>query len=370
MVLFLKMRSSLSKGDRSNRGFSLLEIMVALGISSVVLAGATAYLFYFFNQHSLFDQWSGVHQDSYVSLEKLQNDLRNVISLSPVEDLRTIVGDKKYFGLASLTGAEVPGACLNNADFNAIRVTTLNRKKIPEKTLRLWDESISSGLPGAAHEIRISADATASSLFQAGYTPKEIVLVDADRLYTRRYEVVSATLHLGTTIDPTDDVNKAPTIFNYARVHLKNPKDLANLTNPKKVAVFVTSSEVFDASTSVYCVDSADKIVKGIDTTTGTAVNLFEITNNDFLLKSFRFVFAKTHLSARLEDSSFSPNIFAPSLLGCANVVKFKLELTPTAGRLLKLKAQNIAEGSANIKRSRTLFLPNLQLKRAVGCTL
>lgn len=373
MAPLTRMRSQFLNDERALRpqfitGFSLIEVLVALGISTIVLLGAGSYFYYFSNQHSLFTQWSSVHQDSYISLDHLQNDLRNIVLINPAEDLSAL-NDNKYFGLASLAGAEVPSDCLNNADFNSLRTTILNRKRSPVKTLRLWDETSSSGGAGPIHELRVTYDGTPNSLFQAGYAPQEIILVDADRRFTRRYEVVRHTMEIGTSIDPSDDINKAPRHFSYARVFLKNPKSAVGVAIPKRPAVFVTSSEVFESSTAVYCTTSADKTV--IRKTSGSVPisHVFKVTNLDYSLKSFKFKFARTRSTQRVEDSIFLDSIFDPSQFRCTNLLKFQLEIEPSAIRIEKMKSQNMSgSASTTIKRSRTLFLPNLSSVRQVSC--
>lgn len=373
MAPLTRMRSQFLNDDRELKpltitGFSLIEVLVALGISSIVLLGAGSYFYYFSNQHNLFTQWSSVHQDSYISLDHLQNDLRNIVLINPAEDLSAL-NDNKYFGLASLSGREVPPDCLDNAAFNSLRTTILNRKRPPAKTLRLWDETISSGGAGPIHELRVSYDGTPNSLFRAGYAPQEIIIVDADRRFTRRYEVVSHTMELGTSIDPSDDINKAPRLFSFARVFVKRPKSAVGVSISKKPAVFVTSSEVFESSTAVYCTTRADKTVVRKTPTLVPNFNVFQVNNLDYSLKSFKFTFARTRTTQRVEDSSFLDSIFDPSQFRCTNLLKFQLEIEPSAARIAKMKFQNMSgSASTTIKRSRTLFLPNLNSVRQVSC--
>lgn len=351
------------------RGMSLIETLIAAAISLVVLGGATSFIYYFFTQNSLFEQWSGSHQDSFLSLEQLQNDLRNVISLSPYEDL-AVLNDSKYFGVATLDAAQKPTYCSLTPNFNVIVATTLSRKKRPEKILRVWDEIASSGQVGSANEIRITADSSVDSLFSATSGPREITIIDADRRYTRRYRVVSYVMHLGTNVDPSDDVNRAPQTFDYVSVFVDNPVTSTGVVNPRRLAVFITSSEVFESDTSVYCFNPSVQALQKVSLSSAVTEESFRSHSKDFDVSAAKFEFAKTSQSTRVEATSFYPDIFDLAIDNCVNVLKLTIELSPTATRIDKAKIQSSGEVSKRMIRSRMLFLPNLNYRRPVSCSI
>lgn len=364
---YLKRFHFLKDKDRRDLGFTAIEILIAVALSTLVAAGALSFLFYFFAQFNLFDQWSGSHQDSSLSLEQIQNDLRNIVLLNPAEDLSAI-NDFRYYGVATLAASVAPTYCASDANFNVALTTSLSRKKRPEKVLRVWDEIASSGKSGATHELRLTADATTDSLFNSSSSPKEITIIDADRFYTRRYKVISYKMNIGTTIDPVDDVDRAPNTFNYVSVLVENTKTVTGLINPKRRAVFVTSSEVFESATEVYCYNKNTKTIFRSNLATGVGADLFQVRGLDYDIVASKFLFAKTSPKQRLENATFFNSTFTSGVAGCINVMKIEIDLNPSAARKEKAKFQGSNEVYKKMVRSRMIFLPNLSFKRPISC--
>ena len=124
--------------------------------------------------------------------------------------------------------------------------------------MRAWSEVESADKATPADELRVSYENTEKTLFSDKNMPAEILVVDADRRYIRRYEVASKVSHLNATKDPYDDQPRLdgvgnPMTFNYVSVFLKLPKGIAGTKTYKQSAVFVTGSDVYASETYYIC---------------------------------------------------------------------------------------------------------------------
>ncbi|WP_373999555.1 prepilin-type N-terminal cleavage/methylation domain-containing protein [Bdellovibrio bacteriovorus] len=356
---------------RSSRGFTMIELLLAMSLAALVIAGTVQVIYYFFSEKKNLDDWSAAQIDMSLAIKNVENDVRNIVRLEPTEDLLS-ANDGLYFGLSSLKPQEAPEECMADAAHSVFRYTTLDRVLRSERTLRAWSESGDADKTGEANELRVSADATMSSLFQSGKAPTEISLVDADRRFIRRYEVGAVTMNLNSARDPYDglpktDANGNPLRFNYASVFLKMPKNAQGAAVQKRPSVFVTSSEVYASSTVIVCLRKTDLNLIKIEPLTNKVSILLQNRPSEFNVSSFVAKYLGTRKGVRVDPANFMDDTVSDPNGYCVNSVFLELKASlPLRNQTGAATSSNVTKN--NVTRARTVFAPNLNAKRAVAC--
>jgi type II secretory pathway component PulJ len=351
------------------KGFTLVEIMLGLGLGAMVVISTASLLYYFFTEKNRLDTWSSGQLEMSIAVKSIESDIRNVVRMDPMEDLR-INNDSLYFGLTSINAGEEPSFCSNNATSSVFRYTTLNRILPQAKSMRTWSEIASSDNTGAANELRVSVDTTGSTLFSEANAPKEIVIVDADRRYIRRYEVVSSVMHLNMNTDPYDDAPKTdssgnPIIFNYASVFLKRPKTITGAEISAKTAVFITGSDVYASSTNIVCLRKDDRSVIRYNSLTQRTDVLLVNTSKDFDVQQFIVKYLATKKGVRVDPVNFFASTLSDPQGLCVNAIYVNID-----GQVLntaKSATQN-KDFKSTVGRNRTIFATNLSSQRPLSC--
>lgn len=353
---------------RTERGFSLLEMLTSLALSGVILTSAGFILQQLFSESKNLETWSASQFEMSLSLRELEAELRNVVRLEPME---TGAG-RDYMGVLSLRPGEQPSFCLNDEGASVIRYTTLERRKKAAMLLRGWAENLSVGESGAAHELRVTASTEWHSLFQDAGAPSEVVVVDADRRYIRRYEVAGYNMHLNYSLDPYDDQPKtdnfgAAKIFNFASVHLRMSRNQGGAQALVRPLTVITGSEVYGANTYVVCLRASDRSLIKWNTVTEEEKVLLANPTNDFEIRSFRVQYLGTQRSRRVETANFTDEM-TDAAGECVNTVAFEIHLQ--ANESLQRRNQNlmIQDIKDKIVRRRVIFSPNLNSRRPVRC--
>lgn len=354
-------------------GFSVIELLTAMSISIMVVATVTYLLYGFFAEQRNLDVWSGGQFEMSLALNNIEGDVRNVIRLDPTENL-TSAGADEYFGLTSIPVGMEPPVCANDATGSVIRYTTLDRKQRPERVLRAWSEVVDVNETGPSHELRLSADNSDASMFGDSRSPKELVLVDADRRYIRRYKVSSHLMNLGGNLDPYDDLPKNdsfgnPIIYNFARVSLRSPSTVDSSPIPIKTSVFITGTEAYSSSTYYVCLRRSDRSLIKFDENTGADTVLLKNPSVDFTVGSFNIGYLATKPGLRVEPPNFVTDMLTATNRTCFNTVLLDLKLNASAAYLDRNKDQAVGEIKTDIKRQRTVFSQNLNMKRPLMCT-
>lgn len=349
------------------KGFTVVELLLAIGLSALVVSTATYLLHQFFSEHKNLEVWSSGQFEMSSALKDIEGDIRNVVRFDPKED-----GNQEYLGIASIDAGTEPSECLNAPGTPVVRYTSLDRKSRSERVLRAWSEIDSSGKMQPKDELRISADNTTSSLFTQSKGPREVVLVDADRRYIRRYEVVRHTMHLNSNTDPYDDLPKVDSFgnamqFNYVSVFLNNPKGVQEENTNKKASVFVTGSEVYNSRTYFVCLRKTDRSLVKINQATKEVSVLLLNTNADFEIDRFVVGYMGTRRNVRVEPPSFQPTM-AGATGDCVNTVLLELYLKATQAFINRTQQNAVGEVKKDILRRRTVFSPNLNIKRPLSC--
>ncbi|MGZ3827037.1 MAG: PilW family protein [Bdellovibrio sp.] len=354
----------------NSRGYTIIELMLAMGLATLVIAGTLNIIYYFFSEKTNLDSWSSTQIDMSFALKDLENDLRNVVRMDPTEDLFTS-GDGDYLGLSSISAGNEPKICLNDSNYSVLRYTTLDRFLRSERLLRSWSEKNDAGKNSPANELRITADATSNSLFSADRKPAEIVVVDADRRYIRRYEVSSAEMHLNSPLDPYDDTPKKdangnPITFNYVSVFLKIPKNAKGTPIDKTASVFITGSEIYASTTNIVCIRTSDKSLVKADLLQDKTTVSFQSNSKEFNVESFTAKYLGTKKGIRVDPVNFFTDMVADPQGTCVNTVFLELK----ASLLVKSSSQTNTKSTAKniVGRARTIFATNLNSKRALSC--
>ncbi|WP_374078069.1 type II secretion system protein J [Bdellovibrio bacteriovorus] len=349
------------------KGFTVVELLLAVGLSALVVSTATYLLHQFFSEHKNLEVWSSGQFEMSSALKDIEGDVRNIVRFDPKEE-----GAQEYLGIAAIAAGSEPSQCLNTADAPVMRYTSLDRKSRSERVLRAWSEVDSSGKTQPKDELRISADNSTSSLFTQSKGPKEIVLVDADRRYIRRYEVVRHVMHLNSNTDPYDNLPKVdsfgnPVFFNYVSVFLNNPKGIVNENTNKKASVFVTGSEVYNSRTYFVCLRKTDRSLIKINQATNEVSVLLLNTNADFEIERFVIGYLGTRRGVRVEPANFQANM-AGATGDCVNTILLEINLKATQAFINRTQQNAVGEVKKDIVRRRTVFSPNLNIKRPLSC--
>lgn len=357
---------------KKSSGFSVMELLLAVSISTMVIGIVTYLIHNFFSEQKNMETWSAGQLEMSMALRTIEGDIRNVIRMDPVENLSNS-SSVEYFGLTSLSPGMEPSVCLNDNGASVIRYTTLDRKQRSERVLRAWSEMADSNKTGASHELRLTADETEASMFTATKMPVEVVLVDADRRYLRRYTVVSKRMSLSTNLDPYDDLPKvdsfgAPVTFKYASAILKNPTNISGSAITSKTAVFITGSEVYSSRTYSLCLRKSDRSLIRFDENTREETVLLQNPHVDFTIESFRVGYMATRAGIRVEPASFLPEMLSLSNMACINTVMFTLNLNASESLLKRNQSQTVGELKTQIMRQRTVYSQNLSIKRPLSC--
>lgn len=354
---------------KNNKGFTLTELLVASAISMIVVGSSMTLLFYFFREKTQLDTWSTGQIEMSMAIKNLESDLRNVVRVEPQEDFQS-AGDSLYFGVTDVPVGNEPATCLNDTNNSVIRYTALDRFKRQERTLRTWSEQSDVDQSGPAFELRVTTDGSDDSLVSNKNLPKELVVVDADRRYTRRYEVASRVFHLNATLDPYDDQPKVDStgsavVFNYASLLLKKPSTASSTKTSTKQSVFITGSDVYASNTFVMCLRKSDRSLVKYNTITQEETVLITNNNQEFRLKAFKIGYLNTRPGTRVDPVNFFSSLIDTPLGHCVNVIHVTLSAEVTKGQM---DAEQKALKSG-ISRSRTIFATNLNSRRALSCT-
>ncbi len=309
-----------------------------------------------------------------MALKNIEGDIRNVVRIDPNENL-TSNEEPRYFGMTEISTDAAPSECLTGAGASVIRYTTLDRTKRSERVQRAWSETDDADKSGAAHELRVTADASDKSLFQASRAPKELIIVDADRRYIRRYKVLSHVMNLNSTIDPYDDVPKVDaagnqTKFNYASVRVGSPRQVNAGAIFKIMAVFITGSEVYESNTYYVCLRRADRSLIKIHENTREVTVLLQNPNVDFDMDAFNVGYLSTRGGLRVEQMNFIVDMLTSPLNACINTVRFEIKLRPSDAFRTRNASQVVQDTQTEIVRDRTVFSQNLNINRPISCLL
>ncbi len=353
------------------RGYTLIELLLAVGLATLVIGGTINVIYYFFSEKQNLDGWSSTQVEMSLAIKNIENDVRNVTRFDPTEDL-LVANDGGYFGLTSISTGDEPKECLNDATHTVFRYTTLDRFLRSERLQRSWSELNNADKGAAADELRVSADSTSASLFSNTKYPSEITVVDADRRYIRRFEVGTVTMNLNSPIDPYDnqpkkDANGNQIIYNYASVLLKSPKNAKGAAISKTPSVFITGSEIYSSATYFVCLRKSDLSLIKIDPLLSKTTVLLQNNPREFNVQSFVSKYLGTKKGIRVDPVNFFTDTITNPQGPCVNSVYLELK------SVLTLKNQTGAATSSNVvknvvTRARTIFATNLNAKRALAC--
>lgn len=352
---------------KRNQGFTIVEAILSASLSALIMGSTISFLLYFFTEKNRLESWSSGQIEMSMATKAIERDIRNVVRLEPPEDLK-VSEDSLYFGLSSVDPGDEPAVCLNDESSSVVRYTTLLRSVRQEKSMRAWSEADSADKSTPADELRVSYEDSEKTLFSDKNMPAEILVVDADRRYIRRYEVASKVPHLNATKDPYDDQPRLdgvgnPMTFNYVSVFLKLPKGIAGTKTFKQSAVFVTGSDVYASETYYICLRKEGRHLIRYNALTKKEEILLVHDENTLNITSLDLKYLATKKNLRVD-----PKLFVNSTLTdtgiCVNSVYVSIKGEAPQGN----------EGSSKdmktqIVRNRTIFATNLSSRRPASCT-
>lgn len=352
---------------KNNHGYTLIEVMLAAGLSALVITSTIGFLFYFFSEKNRLDNWSSGQLEMSMAIKSIERDIRNVVRLEPSEDLRT-TNDDLYFGLTSIPAGEEPSVCLNDANNSVFRYTTLSRTLRQEKSLRAWSEASSADKTLPADELRVTTDNTEKALFSSKNLPAEVLVVDADRRFIRRYKVLSRVDHVNTTNDPYDDVPKLKAdgtnvLFSYASVFLGLPTGIQGTKTASRPAVFVTSSDIYASNTYFICMQKTARNLIRYNPAKNTQEVLIASKAPEFVIQTFVASYLATKKGVRVDPANFVSSTLADTGV-CVNTVYISM----TAENQMPNTSTAIKDTKTTIDRSRTVFATNLGSRRPASC--
>lgn len=294
---------------KTSRGFSIIEFLVAIGLTSILMVSVGAVILMQNKEYTshftrLFHQY-----DLGLTNQSLSQHFKNIVRLDPAESL-LVVGDDSYRGLAGINKS-IHG-CDYTEDITGgksiVRYTTLRKKTGSVQLLRSWKDT-SADKSSSADELRLSHHDKDSAPFQVVGRDKELVLIDRDNLYVRRYKVLSWE-RVVTFADPYDDQPKSdidgkPIQFKYTKVFLGKPSDVSENEVLSLGRWFPTHSSVFISDTYVLCAKGS-RVVR-IHDTEKTEETLFKANVNQFQISKFAVHYAAIKGLAPIEDSDFKP---------------------------------------------------------------
>jgi type II secretory pathway component PulJ len=352
---------------KNNKGFTLIEAILAASLSALIMGSTIGFLLYFFNEKNRLESWSSGQLEMSMAAKAIERDIRNVVRLEPPEDLK-VLEDTLYFGLSSIAPGDEPSICLNDANSSVVRYTTLLRSVRQEKSMRAWSETDSADKLTAADELRVSYENSEKTLFSDKNMPAEILVVDADRRFIRRYEVGSKTPHLGATKDPYDDQPRVdtagmPITFNYVSVFLKLPKGITGTKTFKQSAVFVTGSDIYASETYYICLRKDGRHLIRYNALTKKEEILLVHDENSLKIVSLDLKYLATKKGLRVDPTNFVSSTLTDTGV-CVNSIFVSLKGETPQGNDSTSK-----DMKTQIVRNRTIFATNLSSRRPASCT-
>lgn len=352
---------------KRNQGFTLVEAILATSLSALIMASTISFLLYFFSEKNRLDSWSSGQIEMSMATKAIERDIRNVVRLEPPEDLKTLE-DGLYFGLSSVPAGDEPEICLNDENSSVVRYTSLLRSVRQEKSMRSWSEVDSADKLDPANELRVSYEDTDKTLFSDKNMPSEILVVDADRRFIRRYEVASKVPHLNSSTDPYDDQPRVDNAgnaikFNYVSVFLKLPKGISGAKTFKQSAVFVTGSDVYASETYYICLRKNGRHLIRYNALTKKEEILLVHDENALKILSIDLKYLATKKGLRVDPAHFAPTTLTDKGI-CVNSIFVSLK-----GETPQGNDNTSKDMKTQIVRNRTIFATNLSSRRPASCT-
>jgi prepilin-type N-terminal cleavage/methylation domain-containing protein len=349
----------------NQRGMTLLEIMVAMGIVGVIIMIATTVLS---TSHSMLQQSlakSNLLMDRQFTVGFLSKALASTLRLSPAEDLFA-PNDDHYPGFSALPaypGCEYP-AGKKKADFSILQLTRYRAHTPQAVVLRSWSE-VSAGTPLEIH-IRPAYNLVASTDDEYMYVktlnemkkagPLEVAIVDADAQIVRRYQVDSLR-KVAAGSDP--DLTGPHVAMRLSQIKLGGKI----MPTPDKTVKFIAQSLLFVVQTEVICTDNKGRVIKMSEGSAAAPQIMIDPSLQHYELTEFRMRYGDSINKATL-GGVFTDFYSIPfSKRKCINTIELETGMRETN--------VNVATGTqAIVVSKRTLSLENHLLERPTSCDI
>lgn len=374
-------------------GYSLLELMVAVGISTVLVAvGAGLVTQSFRGQNLVFSSFTPT--EFRLQVESLRMELTNTLKLEPPMDL-FVPGDQKFIGFSDINPSQAPvgsavvGASqcrlLSSDETESSSIffsASIDRSRSFAKVLRFWEES-SLSVPKEDPKflyrniiVNFSEDPQFPFQESASNPPSYLLLIDADGVRTRLYRVVRIKSFSNSPINYSslkEDGGNYP----HTEIEVELIKTLAgNPGVPSSQLGFITDSLVYAVQLNMFCLDAQTGGLVSFDPFRPEKRKLLlQKEDSGFILNRFLVEFSGTRRDRPANLNLFYQNFYgAPTLSGalkdpissdqytfeqsreCANVIRFRI--------FAKSKKQDVS----SFKVESSIYLHNFDVGRPSRC--
>lgn len=299
----------------NNKGFSLVEIIIASGIVAGILLVVSEFMLKSAKQYSEFEGKMLITTDVNQAMHNLSIDLSNLSRLTDngVEVESFNVNDRSYlgiYGLSQADSAKLPG-CLyqeanNDSGYSVIRFTTISQLR-PAKLIKFWKEDASPLQDLIISRTEDLNNQIFNELVNNGVSPiKEIVILDGDGFTSSRLLVLQAE-YVESFIDPYDNIEKSPEEFKYYRLVVSKPKTFYKASQAPLPHQFITGSYVVAVATKIICVSLDKTQLLQIDELSGTTRVLLNTKSEKATIQSFRVNYLS---STDLEVNPYGVSVF------------------------------------------------------------
>lgn len=351
---------------KNDKGFTLVEMMIAVGLMSAVALIVNEFILKSQKQYSNFEGKMLVTTDINQAFHRVSIDLTNVARITDngveVESFKG--NDKAYMGIYGLSEADATKypACayedvVGKNGFSIIRYTTINQQR-SAKLMKFWRENVVPHEPvylihSEDVQNQIFSDLVGGSETQT----KEIIILDGDGFTSTRLKVTNAE-YVESFTDPYDNIDKSPTRFKYYKLMVEKPGTFYDPTPQTPLAhQFITGSYVLGVSTKILCASKDKTQLLMIDEQTGKSLVLLNVQTEKASIKSFRINYlSSSNLEAHPLGVSMFPVAEDPDL--------------PVTRRCIDqlLLSMDIIRGEKVMAHSQNIYIANYNVKRPSNC--
>ncbi|WP_408098367.1 prepilin-type N-terminal cleavage/methylation domain-containing protein [Peredibacter sp. HCB2-198] len=347
---------------KNNKGFTLVETMIAAGLMAAVALIVNEFILKGRKQYSDFEGKMLVTTDVNQAFHNISIDLANLSRLTDQgTEVESFKGtDKAYlgiYGLAAADAAKYPACAFEDVvgrkGYSIIRYTTINQLR-PAKLMKFWKENTSPLEPVFLDRSETVNNQIFNELINGNETQiKEIVILDGDGFTSSRLLVTNAE-YVETFTDPYDNVDKSPTRFKYYKLTVRKPGTFYSPTSQAPLAhQFITGSYVVAVATKLLCVSQDKTQLLSIDELSGTTRVLLNVKAEKSTIASFRVNYlSSSNMEASPLGVSTFPAIEGPTpILTRRCIDQLLLSMDLSRGQKVMSYAQNIFVSNYNSKR-------------------
>lgn len=354
---------------KNNRGFSLVELIIAAAISMGVMFGIGTVLIDFLSFSKSVEGSSDGQEELILALKKIRRNIRNTIRLDDAEKSAALAG-YSFMGLEILPAGLIPSQCRNDMVDSAFRNTSLTGKRTPSLVIKAWSESTGLNASVELNQLIISYNPSDSNgLVTADYKPKEVVLIDNDLFQVRRYRVIDTAIVENTDISPftgakSFDSSGNLIYYTYARLKLVQPKNVDGSAVTLTPTTFVANTAVQDSETKTTCLEKVTNRLINIFESEDKTEAVYNGGANSLNIKTFKVAMGFTPKNNLTQIMQFFNQSSVD--ISCVNSVQLTFEFQHSTTQ--KLQSMNVVQKETFLTKQNDFYLPNLNFRRPIRC--